>query len=153
VLSTGGTAAGKGFWTDGHLQCTQENGAPQAYLAEPDFTASSAIPISTRGWVAWYTARAGWHWFGVGGENASRWDTWTATPTGVAQFHPNHSFVPIPWTWGPISVPTGEGVYAIGVYEIVYWVGGRPSYRWQYVNAGTTGAAAAGGGTLYCVYP
>jgi hypothetical protein len=38
------------------------------------------------------------------------------------------------------------------VYEIVYWVGGKPDYQWQYVNAGTTGAAAAGGGNLYCAY-
>ena len=52
----------------------------------------------------------------------------------------------MPWTWGPISIPTGQGIVAIGVYEIVYWVGGKPEYRWQYVNAGTTGAAAAGGG-------
>ena len=29
---------------------------------------------------------------------------------------------------------------------------GKPDYQWQYVNAGTTGAAAAGAGNLYCVY-
>ena len=44
------------------------------------------------------------------------------------------------------------GRHAVGVYEIVYWVGGKPDYQWQYVNAGTTGAAAAGGGNLYCSY-
>ena len=42
-----------GFWTDGHLDCTQ------GYLVEPDFTAKSPIPISTRGWVAYYTRRDG----------------------------------------------------------------------------------------------
>ena len=50
-------------------------------------------------------------------------------------------------------MPTGAGIYAVGVYEIVYWVGGRPTYRWQYVNAGTTGAVAAGGANPFCVYP
>ena len=153
TLRAGGAAgAVKGFWTDGHLQCAGDGGA-QAYLAEPDFTTTTALPISTRGWVAWYAPGGGWHWLGVGGENAGRWETWTATPAGVAQFHPNGAFSPVPWTWGPISVPGGQGIHAVGVYEIVYWVGGRPDYRWQYVNAGTTGAAAAGGATTYCVYP
>jgi hypothetical protein len=96
--------------------------------------------------------RGGWHWLGVNGENANRWDTWTATVSGIAQFHPNGAPTPVPWTWGPISVPTGHGISTIGVYEIVYWVAGHPDYQWQYVNAGTTGAAAAGGGTLYCAY-
>jgi hypothetical protein len=152
VRAGAAAAAAKGFWTDGHLQCSQA-GAPQAYLAEPDFTTATPTMISTRGWVAWYTAAGGWHWLGVRGENAGRWDTWTATPTGVAQFHPNGAVTPVPWTWGPISVPTGRGITAVGVYEIVYWVGGRPDYQWQYVNAGTTGAAAAGGGTPFCAYP
>jgi hypothetical protein len=136
-----------GFWTDGHLQCSP------GYLVEPDFTAKTPIPISTRGWVAWYTAQGGWHWLGSQGENAGRWNAWTATVSGVAQFHPNGAAVPVPWTLGPISVPAGRGIYAIGVYEIVYWVGGRPDHQWQYVNAGTTGAVAAGAGTHYCVYP
>jgi hypothetical protein len=155
TLRAGGSPPPKKvFWTDGHLQCSPDgSGTPQAYLVEPDFTTSSPTPISTRGWVAWYTAAGGWHWLGVSGENASRWDTWTATATGVAQFHPNGTVQPVPWTWGPISVPSGQGIYAVGVYEIVYWVGGNPNYRWQYVNAGDTGAAAAGAGTLYCVYP
>jgi hypothetical protein len=137
----------KGFWTDGHLDCGG------AYLAEPDFTTAQPTVVSTRGWVAWYTARSGWHWLGTNGERAGRWDTWTATATGIAQFHPNAQPQPTPWTWGPISVPPGNGIYATGVYEIVYWVGGHPEHQWQYVNAGTTGAAAAGGGTLYCTYP
>jgi hypothetical protein len=137
----------KGFWTDGHLDCSG------AYLVEPDFTTATPTQISTRGWIAWYTPGGGWHWLGTGGEDSSRWDTWTATVAGIAQFHPNGARQPTPWTWGPISVPGGQGIYAIGVYEIVYWVGGHPEYQWQYVNAGTTGAAAAGGGNLYCAYP
>ena len=73
--------------------------------------------------------------------------------SGVRQFHPNGTAVPVPWTLGPIAVPAGRGTYATGVFEIVYWVGGRPDHQWQYVNAGSTGAVAAGGANPYCVYP
>jgi hypothetical protein len=146
------TSATKGFWTDGHLQCTDSSGAPQAYLVEPDFTTTSPTPVSTRGWVAWYNAAGGWHWLGVGGENAGRWDTWTASVSGITQFHPDGTPTPVPWTQGPIAIPPGQGITTVGVYEIVYWVAGKPDYQWQYVNAGTTGAAAAGGGALYCSY-
>jgi hypothetical protein len=153
MVRVGGAATPvKGFWTDGHLQCAAADGTPTAYLVEPDFTTATPTTISTRGWVAWWTAAGGWHWLGVAGENASRWDTWSATVGGIAQFHPAGAAMPTPWTWGPITVPTGAGIVTVGVYEIVYWVGGRPDYQWQYVNAGTTGAAAAGGGTLYCRY-
>ncbi|MDX6726275.1 MAG: hypothetical protein QOK49_1080 [Baekduia sp.] len=152
LRSGAGSTETKGFWTDGHLQCNDSSGGPQGYLVEPDFTTASPTPVSTRGWVAWYTATGGWHWLGVGGENAGRWDTWTASVTGISQFHPDGAMTPVPWTWGPIAMPAGQGVSAIGVYEIVYWVGGKPDYQWQYVNAGTTGAAAAGGGNLYCTY-
>jgi hypothetical protein len=153
TLRAGGASArAKGFWTDGHLQCTDSAGAPAAYLVEPDFTTATPTTISTRGWIAWYTAAGGWHWLGVGGERANRWDTWSATVSGIAQFHPDGSPMPSPWTWGPVTVPTGQGIHAVGVYEIVYWIGGRPDHQWQYVNAGTTGAAAAGGGNMYCVY-
>jgi len=137
----------KGFWTDGHLQCSP------SYLVEPDFTANTQIPISTRGWIAWYTESGGWHWLGSDGENAGRWNTWTATASGVQQFHPNGAAVPVPWTLGPIAVPAGRGIYTVGVYEIVYWVGGRPDHQWQYVNAGPSGAVAAGAVNHYCVHP
>lgn len=148
-----GSAAAKGFWTDGNLQCTpNESTENLAYLASPDFTAKTLTPISTRGWVAWYTTAGGWHWLGQDGENAGRWQTWTATPTGVAQFHPNGAVNPVPWTFGPISVPGGQGLYAVGVYEIVYWVAGSPQYRWQYVNAGAAGAVASGAPTTFCFY-
>jgi hypothetical protein len=152
LLAGTADAPAKGFWTDGHLQCTDSAGAPQAYLAEPDFTTATPTTISTRGWVAWSTPAGGWHWLGVGGQDAGRWDTWTATVSGVTQFHPGGATTPQPWTWGPISITPGQGIYAVGVYEIVYWVGGKPDYQWQYVNAGTTGAAAAGAGNLYCIY-
>jgi hypothetical protein len=142
----------KGFWTDGHLQCDDGAGGPVSYLVEPDFTTASPTPISTRGWIAWYTPSGGWHWLGVNGENAGRWDTWTATVGGISQFHPGGVPTPVPWTQGPISVPAGQGIMTVGVYEIVYWVGGKPDYQWQYVNAGTTGAAAAGGGKMFCAY-
>ena len=72
--------------------------------------------------------------------------------SGIVQFHPNGSRQPVPWTRGRSPCPAGQGVTPIGVYEIVYWVGGKPDYQWQYVNAGTTGAAAAGAGNLYCTY-
>jgi hypothetical protein len=152
LTAGGGGAQPVGFWTDGHLQCTT-GGAAQAFLAEPDFTTVEPTTISTRGWIAWYTAATGWQWYGNLGENAARWDTWTAQRNGVVQFHPGGAVTPTPWTWGPIGVPTGRGIVAIGVYEVIYWVGGRPDYRWQYVNAGTTGAVAAGGANPFCVYP
>ena len=147
TLTTRRTPPPKPFWTDGHLQC-----AP-GFLVEPDFTTRTTTPVSTRGWVAVYTSAAGWHWYGSGGENAGRWNPWTATRTGIAQFHPDQAATPVPWTLGPITFPAGQNLYAIGVYEIVYWVGGRPDHQWQYVNAGSTGAVAAGTPTHYCVYP
>ena len=154
LRTRGGSPPAKVFWTDGRLQCSPDaSGAPPAYLVTPDFTTQSQTSISTRGWIAWYTTAGGWHWLGVGGENAGRWDTWTATLDGISQFHPNGAQQPSPYSWGPIAIPAGQGIHAVGVYEIVYWVGGKPDYQWQYVNAGTTGAIAAGGGVHYCAYP
>ena len=153
ALRAGGSApAPKGFWTDGHLQCTDSAGAPQAYLVEPDFTTATPTPVSTRGWIAWYTAAGGWHWLGVNGENANRWDTWTATVGGIAQFHPDGAPSPCRGRGARSRSRPARASSPIGVYEIVYWVGGKPDYQWQYVNAGTTGAAAAGGGNPYCAY-
>ncbi len=150
----GGPVPTAGFWTDGHMLCSPDGGAtPQAYIAEPDFTTQNPTRISTRAWLAWYTNAGGWHWLGTDGENRARWETWTATVGGVEQFHPDGAPQPTPFTWGPLTVPPGQGIYTVGVYEIVYWVGGLPQHRWEYVNAGETGAAAAGGGNLYCAYP
>ena len=154
LLLNGGTAPAPGFWTDGYLHCAADApaGAAQAYLAEPDFTTRTLTPVSTRGWVAWYSPRAGWHWLGSDGEGKGRWNSWLATSTGITQFHPGGAAVPVPYTRGPVSFPAGEGISAVGVFEIVYWTGGKPVHQWRYVNAGTTGAAAAGGGTQYCTY-
>ena len=57
TLHVRGRAPGaKGFWTDGRLQCSPDaSGVPPAYLVEPDFTTRDRTPVSTRGWVAWYT--------------------------------------------------------------------------------------------------
>ena len=82
---------------------------------QPDFTTASATPISTRAWIAWYTAAGGWHWLGVDGENAGRWDTWTANVSGIEQFHPGGRGVPDPVHWGPITVPAGQATYSVGV--------------------------------------
>jgi hypothetical protein len=155
LLQAGRATAAPGYWTDGNLHCAADApaGAAQAYLATPDFTTSSLTPVSTRAWIAWHTASSGWQWLGSEGAGRSAWQTWTATPTGIAQFHPGGAVIPVPWTWGPVSVPAGQGIAAVGVYEIVYWAGGRPTHRWRYVNAGPAGAAAAGGGTHYCSYP
>jgi hypothetical protein len=90
--------------------------------------------------------------FGVGGERINHWNNWSASVSGIAQFHPNGAPNTIPWTWGPITIPGGQSTYAVGVYEIVYWVGGKPDYQWQYVNDGPVAAPAAGGGHLYCAY-
>jgi len=146
----GGAARQPGFWTDGHLQCTADDGTSQAFLVTPDFTTVNPTPITTRGWVAWYTEEGGWQWLGTRGVGRSAWQPWIATRTGIAQFHPGGSVTPISWTWGPISAPRGRGIVAVGVYEIVYWVAGRPDHQWRYVNAGPVGAAAAGGGQHYC---
>ncbi len=84
-----GSPPAKDFWTDGRLQCSPDgSGTPPAYLVEPDFTTADTTPISTRGWVAWHTDAAAGTGSASNGENAGRWDTWTATPTGIAQFHP-----------------------------------------------------------------
>ena len=154
LLVSGKAPAAKQFWTDGRLQCSADgSGAPPAYLVQPDFTTREATPVSTRAWVAWYTAAGG----GTGSASTARARA-AGTPgppprPASPQFHPNGTPTPIPYSWGPISAPAGQGITAVGVYEIVYWVGGRPDHQWQYVNAGTTGAVAAGGGTLSCLYP
>ena len=127
--------------------------APQAYLVEPDFTTTTPTPISTRGWVAWYTPAGGWHWLGVGGENASAAGTrgrrrCRASPSSIPAARRRRCRGP-----GARSrVPTGQGISAVGVYEIVYWVGGKPDYQWQYVNAGAPAPPRPAEGTLYCTY-
>ena len=72
----------------------RRGGRPQAYLVEPDFTAASPIPISTRGWVAWYTAGRRL----ALARQRRREHRPLERPgrrrvTGVAQFHPNGAAV------------------------------------------------------------
>ena len=60
--------------------------------------------------------------------------------------------VPVPWTLGPIAVPPAAASTRSASTRSS--TGRRPpDHQWQYVNAGTTGAVAAGGATRYCVYP
>ena len=132
---------------------TSQLRAPAPTWSSPTSPTKSPTPISTRGWVAWYTrdgrlALARHRRRGRGPLGHLDGDASPASRSST----PAARSTPIPFTWGPISVPAGQGIYAVGVYEIVYWVGGRPDYQWQYVNAGTTGAAAAGAANLYCVY-
>ena len=140
-------APAKGFWTDGHLQC-----AP-GYLVEPDFTAKSTIPISTRGWVAWYTAAGGWHWLGSGGENVGRWNAWTASASGVEQFHPNGTPSRCPGRWGRSpSRPAAASTPSASTRSSTGSAAGR-------TTSGSTSTRARPApsppvrATHYCVYP
>jgi hypothetical protein len=156
LIAGGSRSEAATYWTDGNLACGDTTSTtPVATLKAPDFTYKDplTIPVSIRGWVALYTAKAGWHWYGVGGENRGRWDTWTSSPTGIVQWHPNGQIQPNATLWGPLSPTLGQQTTAIGVYEIVYWSGGGPKWQWNYVNAGNTGAVANGGGNPFCVYP
>ena len=79
------------------------------YLVQPDFTTRTPTPISTRGWIAWYTAAGGWHWLGSGGENVGPLGHVDGHVSGIAQFHPDGAAAPIPFTWGPISSRPARG--------------------------------------------
>lgn len=147
VLAAAGRSSSPGVWSDGGLQCYSP-GPSQAYLVAPNFTVTPSTSIDIRPWVATHTAAGGWRWLGVAGRNASRWLRLTATPKGVAQWL-DPSGALNPWTWGPIDIPAGEGLSAIGVFEIVYWYGGRPTYLWKYTNS-FVAAQTAG---AYCTYP
>jgi hypothetical protein len=136
------------FWTDGRLQCSPLGTTqPQSYVIAPNFTAKPAIVVSFRPWVAWYTPNSGWHWRGVRGERSSSWYNWTATPTGIAEWQvPGGGYNP--WTWGPITVPSGQGTFAVAAFEMIYWSGGRPTWTWKYVKSGTQLPTGN-----YCNYP
>lgn len=140
-------AGGAGVWSDGGLQCSSPTSS-QAYLVAPNFTVSPVTTISMRPWVAWWTATSGWHWLGLRGRNVSSWTNLTGTPTGIAEWRDaNGAFNP--WTWGPISVPAGQGVQAVGVFEALYWYGGRPTRVWRY----TTSFLASQPIGSYCAFP
>jgi hypothetical protein len=147
ALATAGRSTSPGVWSDGGLQCSSP-GPQQTYLVAPNFTVSPSTSIDVRPWIATYTAGGGWRWFGLRGSGASRWYPVTATPAGVAQWiQPSGAFNP--WTWGPIAVPAGSGISAIGVFEVIYWYGGRPTYVWKYTRS-FAGSQPTGS---YCVYP
>jgi hypothetical protein len=121
-------------------------GADTPYLVAPNFTVGPPAIIDVRPWVAWYTAATGWRWIGTTGVNSSSWYRWTATPAGVQQwFTPTGALNP--WTWAPIRVRAGRGMYTLGVFEVVYWYP-HPRYVWQYTRS-RLGPASTG---TYCTY-
>ena len=133
------------YWTsDFGLRCDSAN--YQAQLLAPNFSDTLPTTIDVRPWLAWYTAATGWQWLGTAGVNASRWDRWTATPSGVAEWQTPGGGV-TPWTWSPISVTAGDGIYVIAVFEAIYWYS-RPEYVWGYARSGGGGDAI----TTYCAY-
>ena len=134
------------YWSDGGLECSVL-GSYEPYLAAPNFTVTPPAVIDVRPWVAWYTATNGWRWLGIRGVNASAWYRWTATPSGVQEWKTPPGAINL-WTWGPIYVVPGQGTYAIGVFEIVYWFA-RPTYVWRYAVS----SPAANKLTTYCNYP
>ena len=127
-----------GFWTDGHLQCTT-GGAAQAFLAEPDFTTVEPTTVSTRGWIAWYTPASGWHWYGNLGENAARWDTWTATPHRHRPVPPRRRVDADAVDVGPDRLPGRPGHRRHRRLRDRLLGRRAPDVPWQYVNAGITG--------------
>jgi hypothetical protein len=147
TLATDGRAAAAGDWSDGGLQCASP-GPRQMYLVAPNFTVTPPTSIDIRPWIAWSTAGDGWRWLGVQGVGASRWLRLTATPAGVAQWlAPTGALNP--WTWGPIEVPGGVAASAVGVFEVVYWYGGRPTYVWHTTRAHVTATTTS----AYCDVP
>jgi hypothetical protein len=132
-----------GTWTSVYgLEC----GAPgsyQALLQAPNFEDTTSTTISVRPWLAWYTSATGWQWQGTAGPDRSNWYSWTATPTGVAEWQQTGS----PWTWGPISVSGGHGTYVVAVFEAIYWYG-HPSYVWSNARSSPNTTTLT-----YCAYP
>jgi hypothetical protein len=147
ALATAGRSPSPGLWSDGGLQCSSP-GPTQAYLVAPNFTVTPSTSIDVRPWIASYTDSGGWRWLGVNGSNASRWYSLTATPAGVAQWlQPTGALNP--WTWGPIDVPVTSNLSALGVFEVVYWYGGRPTYVWRYTRSFVADQPTGS----YCTYP
>lgn len=135
------------FWTDGGLECSLL-GADEPYLVSPDFKVTPSVLIDVRPWVAFYTSANGWQWLGTAGLNHSNWYEWTATAGGVSQW-----FTPAgalnPWTWAPISVHGGQGTYAIGVFEVIYWYH-QTRYKWQYAPSHPSSGVSL---ETPCAYP
>ncbi|MGO9749974.1 MAG: hypothetical protein ACLP22_00325 [Solirubrobacteraceae bacterium] len=134
------------YWTsDFGLLCNSPD--EQAQLLAPNFSDTVPTTIDVRPWLAWYTDATGWQWLGTAGVNASSWYRWTATSRGVAEWQTPGGEV-TPWTWSPISVAPGHGIYVIAVLEAIYWYG-HPEYVWSYARSGELPGAI----TTYCAYP
>ncbi len=134
------------YWSDGGLRCNPSTGS-QAEIVAPNFRVTPPTTIDVRPWLAWYTSAAGWRWLGVSGINASRWYRWTATPGGVAEWGTPTGTIS-PWTWTPIGVPAGQSIYAVSVFEVIYWYS-RPVYVWRYAPSSPSLNVT----TTYCNYP
>ncbi len=133
------------YWTSAFgLRCNRPG--YQAQLLAPNFSDTLPTTIDVRPWLAWYTPATGWQWLGTLGPNASRWYRFTATATGVAEWHTTGGLVP--WTWSPISVTPGRGTYVVAVFEAIYWYE-HPQYVWSYARSGEGESVV----TTYCVYP
>ncbi len=117
------------------------------FLVAPNFQVTPSALISVRPWIAWYTAATGWRWLGTTGVNSSSWYLWSASPFGVWQWVTSAGALNR-WTWAPIRVRPGRGIYKIGAFELIYWYT-HPRYVWAYVSSRATTSAAAG----YCAYP
>jgi hypothetical protein len=134
------------YWTSNFgLRCQRPG--YQAQLLAPNFSDTLPTTIDVRPWLAWYTNANGWQWLGTAGPNASRWYRWTATPSGVAEWRTAAGGL-TPWTWSPINVTPGHGIYVIAVFEAVYWYS-HPQYVWSYARSGEGNGAIA----TYCAYP
>ena len=51
--------------------CSAPPAAPRRRSSSSPTSPPRADPVSTRGWIAWYTPASGWHWHGNLGENAA----------------------------------------------------------------------------------
>jgi hypothetical protein len=135
------------FWgQDGGLQCNFY-GRDRAFLASPNFTVTPDATIDVRPWVAFYTFAHGWQWLGTGGLNHSTWYQWTASPSGVLQWI-NAAGALNRWNWPRINAPSGQSVWAIAGFEVVYLYNVHAEYAWRFaVSQPATGAS-----TTYCAY-
>lgn len=147
ALGAAGRPASPGDWSDGGLQCASPSPS-QTYLVAPNFTVSPSTSIAVRPWIAAYTTAGGWRWLGLAGAGSSRWLELTATPAGIAQWlQPTGALNP--WTWGPVSFPASESTFAVGVFEVIYWYGGRPTYVWRYTRSFVASQPAGS----FCAFP
>ncbi|MGH2858350.1 MAG: hypothetical protein ACRDMJ_12820, partial [Solirubrobacteraceae bacterium] len=133
-------------WSDGGLQC-DFYGANSPFLVAPNFTVTPAVAIDIRPWIAFYTRSAGWQWLGTEGLNRSRWYQWTASPGGVLQWYTPAGALNR-WTWAPLTVPSGRGLSAVGVFEVAYLYA-HPTYVWRLAPSQSRGGAVSD----YCSYP